>query len=501
MSRLVSILLLLTALAGIYGAGRMNDRLLAERRAHGISQADPLVNAPPLVAFTTVALGGFRGIIADILWMRSARLQEEGRYFELVQLADWITKLEPRFTAVWAFHAWNLSYNVSVLFQNPEDRWRWVRHGVHLLRDEGLRYNPGDARLLYELGWIFQHKISGSTDNAHHFYKQAWAVEMMELFDGPGPDYGALALAAHDRATLLRRPGVADLVASLEREGRDPWSWDRVQESREAAPDDLLSTDAGRELVDHLRLRRLKDAYKLDPADMREIDAENGPLDWRLPQAHAIYWGWQSRRIANDEFDRISAERMIFQSLADAFRHGSLFSVPNRQMQIPSPNLALVPRVEAAFAKAIAQFPDQEALRTAHANFLREAMVILYSYNRRTDARRLFDELHRKYPSPETERGFALYVMQSFARDVRELDDRTAQAVVEGALFQSLYWQALGDSDRAAGFDSLARLCWESYMAPRMDNAEFKERTGIPPIDELRTLARERVSAALGGLR
>ena len=34
--------------------------------------------APPLVAFTTVALGGFRGIIADFLWFRAMALQDEG---------------------------------------------------------------------------------------------------------------------------------------------------------------------------------------------------------------------------------------------------------------------------------------------------------------------------------------------------------------------------------------------------------------------------------------
>ena len=37
---------------------------------------------PPMVAFTTVALGGFRGILADLLWLRAGALQEDGKYFE-----------------------------------------------------------------------------------------------------------------------------------------------------------------------------------------------------------------------------------------------------------------------------------------------------------------------------------------------------------------------------------------------------------------------------------
>src|SRR4051812_45043764 len=51
-------------------------------------------NAPPVLAFTTVALGGFRGLIANALWIRANDLQQDGKYFEMVQLADWITKLE-----------------------------------------------------------------------------------------------------------------------------------------------------------------------------------------------------------------------------------------------------------------------------------------------------------------------------------------------------------------------------------------------------------------------
>ncbi len=75
---------------------------------------DLLEGAPPVLQFTTVALGGFRGLIANALWLRMNQLQEDGKYFEMVQLADWITKLQPRFTSVWVFQAWNMAYNISV---------------------------------------------------------------------------------------------------------------------------------------------------------------------------------------------------------------------------------------------------------------------------------------------------------------------------------------------------------------------------------------------------
>ena len=500
MNRLGSILILLLAGLLLAFAARRNVPLRNLREQSGITQADPLINAPPLVTFTTVALGGFRGMLADFLWLRASRLQQEGQYFELVQLADWITKLEPRFTTVWAYHAWNLAYNISVLFDEPEDRWRWVRHGIRLLRDEGLAYNPGEPRLLYELGWLFQHKIGANLDQAHLYYKQAWAAEMADLFDGPRPDYGALTMAATSRVDLLSRPGVPELVAALEQQGRDPFSPARLTESREAKSDALLHTAAGQQLTDYLRLRRLKDDYKMDPAQMREVDATYGPLDWRLPQAHALFWAWQCRAIAKD-FDALSADRMIFQSLADAFRQGSLFTGLNGDRFIPSPNPDLLPRVRLGFEDAMRRNPEQDSVRSAYGNFLAESVVMMVSFNRLTEARSLFEELARDFPSGNTAAGFGPFLLRTFAQRTQELDDREAQAVVEGALYQALLWQAMGDPARAAGFDRLARLSWESYMAPRANSEEWKERTGLPPMDELRAVARERVSEAMGGLR
>ena len=99
----------------------------------------PLENAPPVLAFTTVALGGFRGLIANALWIRANDLQEEDKYFEMVQLADWITKLQPHFTTVWVHQAWNMAYNISIKFNDMNDRWLWVLRGIELLRDRGLR--------------------------------------------------------------------------------------------------------------------------------------------------------------------------------------------------------------------------------------------------------------------------------------------------------------------------------------------------------------------------
>ncbi len=463
MNRWTTILLIALFLAGLFGAARLNEPLREARREYGISQADPLVNAPPLVVFSTVALGGFRGIIADILWVRSARLQEEGRYFELVQLADWITKLEPRFTSVWAYHAWNLSYNISVLLKRPEERWRWVRSGISLLRDEGLRYNPGNARLFYELGWLFQHKLGGNSDTAADFYRRQWAAEMAELWDGPTPDFDTLIKAPQNTHALLAQPDVAALIAQLQSANRDPYSPARIAEARVAAPDDPLRSPAGQQLIAFLRLRALRDTYKLDPAVMRELDSRYGPLDWRLPQAHAIYWAHQSQLVATHEFDQISADRMIFQSLGDAFRQGSLYTDPKRGIFIQSPNPALAPRVLAAYDDTLKRFAGTESILEAKAHFMREAIIVYYTFNQLDAARNLFQQLRTQFPALAPEPDFETFVREEFLARQQSIPPDTALAIINGALVQSAFWKVNGDPARAEGYDHLAQLTWTAY--------------------------------------
>ena len=77
-------------------------------------------------------LGGFRGILSEIVWFRADRLQNEGRYAEMAQIANLLTTLEPHTPEVWAYAAWNLAYNISVMMPTSEDRWRWVESAMKL---------------------------------------------------------------------------------------------------------------------------------------------------------------------------------------------------------------------------------------------------------------------------------------------------------------------------------------------------------------------------------
>src|ERR1035437_11108534 len=106
-SRAKKILLVLVAAGLLVGVFFVQRAMNRDRDRLGLTRVEPLENAPPVLAFTTVALGGFRGLIANALWIRASDLQDDDKFFEMAQLADWITKLEPHFAQVWAHQAWN----------------------------------------------------------------------------------------------------------------------------------------------------------------------------------------------------------------------------------------------------------------------------------------------------------------------------------------------------------------------------------------------------------
>jgi hypothetical protein len=136
------------------------DGINVQRSQMKLIMNEPLENAPPSLAFATVALGAFRGLVVDVLWVRAERLKEEGKFFDAKQLAEWITLLQPRFAAVWDFQAWNMAYNISVEIpaSRPQERWQWVKNGYELLRDKGIEKNPHGILLYRSIAWIFQHR-------------------------------------------------------------------------------------------------------------------------------------------------------------------------------------------------------------------------------------------------------------------------------------------------------------------------------------------------------
>ncbi len=440
---LIPILLVVVAIS--------QNRLNLDRMAMGITRGEPLgKSAPPVLAFTTVALGGFRGLIANLLWLRAVDLQEQDKFFEKVQLADWITKLQPHFTSVWAFQAWDMAYNISVKFDNPADRWQWVQRGIELLRDEALKYNPDEPLIYNQLAWIFQHKLGQDLDDAHMYYKTEWARQMDEVLDGT--NYVALINPA-------------------------------TEDERE-------------------RARTLREKYKLDPQHMREVDEEYGPLEWRLPEAHAIYWATMGLKKSKRK-DLITLRRTIYQPMQLAFRRGRLIKIvsANGTGYQFGPNLDIVNHVNDAYVTMAEEDPEsRENIKTAHRNFLKDAVYLLYVNNRMGDARKWFDYLLEEYPNVLLDdarredgasvpiKGMSLdeYAVARVTEVAGETSNERTRAVIEGLLVTSYYNLAIGQEDRGTGLTLLAERVWLNFQGK---TEKQKARVGLPPMAQIKQQA------------
>jgi hypothetical protein len=447
------IILLLLAAALFVGAAQVQTSLNRNRQELDLTRMEPLNNAPPLLAFTTVALGGFRGLISNFLWIRANNLQQEGKFFEMVQLSDWITDLEPHFAQVWVYEAWNMAWNISVKFKDFSDRWRWVQRGMELLRDDGLRYNPDNTLLYQQLSWIFQSKVGQNLDDANRYYKRQWADEMMPFFGPNGTNFNELI-----------QPQTTEAKA---------------------------------------RANLLREKYKIDPVFAKKVDEKWGPFDWRLPEAHAIYWAALGLEKAKKnptkvkESELTTLRRSIYQSMLQAFYHGRLVISPFDKTYDLYPDLDLVPRLYDTYETMYVEEPDpgqKDGIRNAQKNFLISAIYFLYENNRVAEAAKWYRYLAREYPDRPLIAGNPNSIPSQISLDefavalVQEDIGGTAQdritPAVQGLLSRAYYELAIGEDDRYAGFKLLASKIYEHYQkATSYEGGQ--QRLALPPFADI----------------
>lgn len=378
--RLIQLGCVIIATVALIFGGRLLPDILRVSDEHSLRYTDVSIDgAPPIVALGT-AIGALRGIIVDYLWIKTNMQKEKGLFYEAMADASLITKLQPRFGDVWAFQGHNMAYNISVMTDTPRERWEWVRAGIDLVRDEGLRYNPNDLILHKEIAFWFAHKIDGVSDDAHLYYKREFAREWQFLLGVPPGSYQeriAWIAAIKDAPDSIEElelnfPAVKDLVDQLKAslsgfDGKFQFGlnrdflvnlgrWQSVQSSRYAkllgleptflkndpvysAFNSVLSTDQSKSALElflpFLRKKVLQEAFNMDPALMWEYTRDFGPFDWRHPQSHAFYWARKgattaAKRTTNveDIYKVLNNDRINIQAMQALSRTGLMHYDP-----------------------------------------------------------------------------------------------------------------------------------------------------------------------------
>ncbi len=403
---------------------------------------------PPEVALGTMALGSFRGLLIDYLWHRANKLQEEGELFEANQLSQFITTLQPRFPQVWAFQAWNMAYNISVMTDTPEERWDWVSKGVNLLRDQGIPYNPNAVRLYRELGWIFFHKIGQFTDDMHWYYKRQMALEWQQVL-GQG-DFGGTTEEVISRfrpiaeapetldALLAQSPDIEPVIARLRDLGYELDETFLMQAGLHAMflqsidvriigidlqklqvgsfdekllpfLEDETIAPAREAMLAYLRRKTLTERYHMDAVHMLGLMEMFGPVDWRHPAAHCLYWSSLGvQRIGTllkiEGVDTINSDRQVIHALQLLEHSGRLTFDPVSQHIDIIPDPRFVPAYDKAVEAAYKRIEEQTyrsdttfTFQSGHENFLQKAVYDYYLYGDLEEANKYYTKVRDLY--------------------------------------------------------------------------------------------------------
>ncbi|WP_186804701.1 hypothetical protein [Limihaloglobus sulfuriphilus] len=513
-----------------------------------ISTDKPLENAPPSLAFATVAMGAFRGLVVDILWMRADRLKEEGQFFDAKQIAEWITVLQPRFASVWDFHAWNMAYNISVAIPSsrPEERWHWVKNGFELLRDKGIEYNPNAIILYRSLAWIFQHKMSGVTDDVHKYYKLRLIMEMGPLVQPlTNAHFDSLAAAPKTFEQLRANETLAEFADKLKAadekladEEKFPLEFLRLFNKEQGFSEEAVllmqdyeQSDALIAMRDFSQAWELRNTWKFDIDLMIKLNEKYGPitfeegvrepLNWEHPDAHAIYWAEKGLAQAGSEgvvgedysIDEINTDRIVFHSLQNLFRTGrlvvydavlpaeateseigaedtvgaakygkSLYTVPDLRM-FDSYNAAQIERIEKYSGE------DGEAgsrsLYTGHRNMLTNAVLSFYQAGHVKKASQIYKDLRERYPRPENSVPIEVFCRQRIKEEFEGITIYDAMEACTTLLSEAYFRYAIYDDQEAMGKEQLARQVYDIYRTEDFEG----ERVTLPSFSRLRYIA------------
>jgi len=116
------------------------------------------------------ALGGFRTVAADMLWLKLERLWDGGAWWALPALLDTVTQLDPHFLLAWKVYGWHCAYNLHAESETVIDKRYWLAKGVEVL-ERGVEANPNTWEILFELAWTLYDRAHENWRAAEYFWK------------------------------------------------------------------------------------------------------------------------------------------------------------------------------------------------------------------------------------------------------------------------------------------------------------------------------------------
>lgn len=175
---LAALVVLLTLLPFISRPSTIDDKgasddaggVLAQLRVDHDLQHSNLGKLDPSTITLKLATFGVRQVAAALLRNKIEEYKSKENWTALEATLEQAANLQPYYVGPWRHQAWNLSYNVSVEFDNWEGRYHYVKRGIKYLI-EGSEVNVHEHRLKSDLGWFTGQKF-GRSDERRPFRKK-----------------------------------------------------------------------------------------------------------------------------------------------------------------------------------------------------------------------------------------------------------------------------------------------------------------------------------------
>ena len=247
---------------------------------------------------------------------------------------------------------------------------------------------------------------------------------------------------------------------------------------------DAEHAEAWATLLAFLRAKVLTRHYHMDPAFMHDLMETYGPLDWRHPAAHCVYWsamGIERSELLRsaEDVDFINTQRQVVHGLQALMHEGRLAFDPI------TGSIDLLPdaRFISAYEKAVfgkgqeisALYRDLDAREShfaqGHKNFLADATVFAFVYGDEAQAREYFTRLRDLYGEDQPDRFMNKTLEQFVFSDffAEGVPSRAgATAFVEGRLNQAFaQGLAYGRLDTFERQMNLARRAHREFQTAR----------------------------------
>jgi hypothetical protein len=229
--------------------------------------------------------------------------------------------------------------------------------------------------------------------------------------------------------------------------------------------------DLSQVLIAHLRKRILDDEYNMDPQIMYRYTKDLGPIDWRHPQAHALYWArlgsekGEGRISEYDVYHSLNTDRLAAQAMQGLARNGRIsFDAFSNELPGRFPEPRWIDTIDREFDRLYIKYYNTrgaggETFIAFLQNFLASSVREWYRAGEREKAEKLYARLDSLFgrgavpPNPQYE-----IPMDKFVRDQTRGQYEAQPALAPSEVAASLRYafrQGVGGNDRQIWEDAL----------------------------------------------